>query len=111
MSETRTPEQQKVVDALRARDEANGKPNDVVLGDRSAARVAAAQAVAEAMAAYNTAKEDEVRVLQEINERKAAAEARLQTALDGVASVFLDLYNALPKNVQNKVRHVINTNK
>jgi len=108
MSDKRTKSQQEVVDALRARDEANGKPWPV---EQSAARVAAAEAVAEAMAAYNVAKEEEIRVLQEAQERKAAAEARLQTALDGVAAVFLDIYEALPKNVQNKVRHVINMNK
>ena len=108
MSDKRTKSQQEVVDALRARDEANGKPWPP---EQSAARAAAAQAVAEAMAAYNVAKEEEVRVLQEAQERKAAAEARLQSALDGVAAVFLDVYEALPKNVQNKVRHVINMNK
>lgn len=38
-------------------------------------------------------------------------EARAQTKLakDGVAKVFLDLYNALPTDARNKVRHAINT--
>ena len=56
---------------------------------------------------------ENLRLAQEAEEAAQARveEARAQTKLakDGVAKVFLDLYNALPTDARNKVRHAINT--
>ncbi len=37
------------------------------------------------------------------------ARAATKDAKEGIAKVFLDLYNALPTDARNKVRQVINT--
>ena len=99
----RTPEQQAVIEALRARDDFNAT--------LSASGVAAkAIAVEKAVDHYHKAKSEEVQVLKDIHERKLEAEAKLKSAVDNMASIFLDLYKALPKDAQNKVRHHMNNN-
>lgn len=61
--------------------------------------------VRQAIQALDAADAEQARVqaqaVQAMDERKKA--------VDGVANAFLDLYNALPTDARNKVRHAINT--
>lgn len=85
-------------------------PTASFLGDLTAA----AKANASANDATKAAAQAYASALAEEDAARAAAEAMAhatERALDQVVRVFYDLYDALPKPAQNKVRHLINTTK